>query len=342
MAPDRLNHQNLLIHRLRPALFGLGLTLIAGTGGYMVIEGWSVADSAWMLIITLTTIGYGEVHPLTPTGRLFTVLVITVGFGLVGYTFSQITRYVLEGGLAHDISLRQRRTAMQKLHDHYIVVGYGRLGREVVAELLHKGLMVCVIDQSEEVLADLPEPAVALVGDGTSDALLHEAAVTRARGVAISTPHSATNVYVTLAVRQLAPECSIITRVDDEDAEEKARRAGASRIIRPFAAGGSRMATSLVHPETSTFFENVATRHDATLDMRDVRISASAGQVQGRLRELGLRQRYGILVVAIRHPNGELETSPHPDTLICTGDVLVVVGRHEDVEAFHKLSAEVP
>lgn len=326
----------MLFRKLRWALIGLPLMLLIGSAGYHFIEGWSWFDGLWMVVISLTTIGYGEVHELSFEGRVFTLGLITVGFGLVTYTFTQITRYVVEGGLRQDLIERRRRVRMRKLHDHVIVIGYGRLGHEVVDELTSRGVQVCVIDQRTDVMDHLPDLAVHLCGDGTHDAVLIEAGLERARGIAIATPHSATNVYVTLAARQLNPDIAIVTRIDDTDAVEKARRAGATRLVTPFGVGGQRMAQGLLHPQSTDFLEQVVTRHSRELDLQDVAVGEDSTTWHGTLAELDLRRRARVLVVAIRRPDGELLPTPDPLTEVMPGDVLVVVGAPADVLNFKR------
>lgn len=324
---------------LRIPIIGLVAVIAAATVGYRFIEGWSWLDSLWMVFTTLTTIGYSEVHPLSVSGRWFTLGYVTVGFGLVGYTFATITRYVVEGGLRRDLIDRRRRRLMERLSDHVIVVGYGRLGREVVDELVSRGIPLCVIDQSETVIEGLPTTVPTILGDGAHDYVLKEAGVERARGIAIATPQSTTNVYLTLAARQLNPDISIVTRVDDPDAIEKARRAGANRIVQPYGVGGSRMAHALMHPEASDFVESIITRHNKELELQDVAVSAKAKDWHGSLGELSVRQRAGVLVVAIRREDGTMLTAPSTDTRVGPGDVLVVVGRPEDVTRFERALA---
>ncbi len=324
----------MLFQKLRWAVLGLVLTLVSGVVGYRIIEGWGWFDSLWMVIITLTTIGYGEVHPLSTAGRVFTLVEITVGFGLVTYTFAQLTRYVVEGGLRHDLVERRRRIRMERLHDHIIVIGYGRLGREVVDELLSRGIPICVVEQDAAIIEEMPDGVVPLLGDGAHDDTLRKAGIDRARGIAIATPQSTVNVYLTLAARQLAPDIAIVTRVDDPDAIEKARRAGADRLVQPYGVGGTRMAHALTPPESSDFVETVIPRHDRNLELQDVAVGPQAKAWHGSLRDLSVRQRSGVLVVAIRRKDGTLLTAPDPDTHVGAGDVLVVVGRPEDVMRF--------
>lgn len=324
----------MLFRQLRVPVLGLVLLNVIAVSGYVLIEDWSAFDAMWMVAITLTTIGYGEVHPLSTAGRVFTLGYITVGFGLVGYTFAQITRYVVEGGLRHDLEMRRRRIRMQRLNGHIIVIGYGRLGREVVDELRHRDIPICVVDLAEHTIEKVPPGVVPIHGDGAQDEVLKEAGVERALGIAIATPHATTNVYLTLAARQLNPDIAIVTRVDDPDAIEKARRAGANRIVQPYGVGGTRMAHALTHPEASDFVESVITRHNDDLELQDVAVGHHARSWHGSLRELSVRQRSGVLVVAIRRDDGTFLTAPDPDTEVGPGDVLVVVGRPEDVKRF--------
>lgn len=324
----------MLFQRLRWAILGLINLLAIGTLGYKLIEGWSWFDSLWMVFITLTTIGYSEVHTLSPWGRTFTIGYMTLGLGLVTYGFSQIARYVVEGGLRHDLIERRRRFRMERLDKHVIVVGYGRLGREVVDDLVHRGKEVAIVDTSPDLFDEIPQQCVLITGDGTHDEVLKHAGIERAAGIAIATPHSATNVYVTLAARQLNPNIAIITRVDDRDAYDKARRAGADRLVAPFDVGASRMAQALLHPESSDFVEQVITRHHQGLDLQDVPVSALATNWHGSLRDLDVRGRASVLVVAIRRADGTLVAMPDPDVHVAGGDVLVVVGKPKDVASF--------
>jgi voltage-gated potassium channel len=182
-----------------------------------------------------------------------------------------------------------------------------------------------VIDVDPATMVDLPSSSVMLPGDATHDATLIRAAIGRARGIAIATPHSATNVYITLAARQMSPTLSIVCRVDDVDAQEKAKRAGANRLIRPYGVGGGRMAQALLHPEASDFVEAATTRAGRDLHLHDVRVGPKF--VGGALGTLRMRERTGALVVAIRRADGTLVPAPGPEVLLASGDIVVVVGK---------------
>lgn len=238
----------MFLRELRTSLLTLVAVMVVGVVGFRTIEGWTWLESLWMAVITLTTIGFGEIHPLSDRGRVFTLLYILLAVGAATYAVAQLTGYVLEGGLARAIRARRRESQMRELREHYIVVGFGRLGREVAEDLRHEGARVVVIDPKPQVADLLPEGVFFVLGDGSSDAVLREAGVERARAVAVATPSSAVNVFVTLSVRQLNASAQIITRVDEPEAEPKALRAGANTVISPFVSAGNRMSHQLLHP----------------------------------------------------------------------------------------------
>lgn len=300
---------------------------VGGVVGFRLIEGWDWLDSLWMVVITLTTIGYGEVHPLSDPGRVFALWLIAAGVGLVGYAVARTTEWVVSGDFVEALDEQRRERAMGELRDHHIVVGFGRLGREVAADLLHHGTPVVVIDTDAGVVRAAAEiGALGIHGDGGSDAVLLAAGVARARGIAIATPSSPINVYVTLVARQANPKIAIVTRIDDPDAADKARRAGADRIVSPFRSGGSRMAQGLLHPDAAQFLEAIVARDVGGLAAGDVTISEGSALV-GPLGSLEIHKRFGVLIVSVRGPDGQVITVPGADVALAAGSVIVAVGR---------------
>ncbi len=305
----------------------------SGTLGYRVIEGWPLVDCIWMVTITLTTIGYSEPHPLSPEGRFFTVGLIVAGLGVGTYTLGQVTRYVVEGEFRSDLRERRRRNLMRKLENHFIVVGLGRLGREVAAELHHRGYPVVAIEVEADLADQLPYLELRLRGDGSSDDVLNQAAIDRARGIAAATGSDATNIFVTLSARQLNPRLHIITRVDDEASVQKAYRAGADAVINPYGISGARMAQGLIHPHAAQLLDRAVNREHDEFQIEDVPI----GEVEhynGRLGELDIPDRHGVLIVALRRADGQLITSLDRYTELRAGDIAIVVGRPTDVRDF--------
>ncbi len=309
-----------------------------GTVGYMVIEGWGVLDSFWMVIITLTTIGYGEVQPLTAQGRIFTIVLIFSGVSVGTYAMTQLTRAVLEGDLARAYLDSQRRRMMHKLNKHQIVVGYGRLGRIVAGELIDAGHPVAVIERDPAVCEEIAGQGIPVIqGDGADDDCLREVGIERARGIAITAAPVAEAIFVTLSARQLNPTIPILTRVESDEGAVKARRAGATGVVSPHIMGGWRMAHGLTRPHTTTFLDlaTLAEHDDIMLD--EIEVEEAAGLVDCTLAKLGGRYNHRVLIVAIRRTSGEMVVTPQADTHLYTGDVLIVIGEPERVRLLNKV-----
>ena len=325
-----------ILNDLRGPLAVLLAVLLLGIIGFHSIEHWTWIDSAWMALITVTTIGYGEVHPLTETGRLFGMAYILLAVGSGGYAVAQLTGYVVDGRLQRQFRQAQRARRMKSLRNHYIIVGFGRLGREVVEDLVQEGAKVVVVDPAAAPDRELPAGVYHLRGDGSSDQILLEAGVKHARAIAIATPSSAMNVFVTLSVRQLNPTIYISTRVDDAGTEEKAIRAGANAVVSPFSSAGSRMAHRLLHPHAAEVVEQILNRTNRQLVVDDIRVPEKSS-LTGRLSDLHLRERHGVGVIAIRRPDGRLETVPGGESSLQAGDVVVVAGAEDAIRMLREL-----
>ena len=315
--------------------------IFGATLGYRLIEGWPWVDCLWMVVITLSTIGYGEPQALTDGGRVFTMGLILAGLGLGTYTIGQVTRYVVEGDFREDLRERRRRNLMRKLENHFIVVGLGRLGREVAEELHHRGHKVVAIEVEADPSDKLPFLDLRLRGDGSSDEILNEAAIDRARGIAAATGSDATNIFVTLSARQMNPRIHIITRVDDEASVQKAFRAGANAVINPYGISGARMAQGLIHPHAAQLLDRAVGRAHNEFEIEDVPIG-DVEHYNGRLGELDIPDRHKVLIVALRRPDGQLVTSLDRHTELRAGDIAIVVGRPADVREFSKAATAVP
>lgn len=330
----------MLLRRIRSAILLFATVTLAGTVGYRWIEGWSWLDSLWMVVITLTTIGYGEAHPLSDAGRVFTLALIAGGLSTASYAVASITQFVLAGELRQNYLALLRKRRMDSLTNHFIVAGFGRTGREIVAELTHAGEHVVIIDPDplSEIRCEAAGFAF-LLGDASSDHTLREAGIERAKGLAVATASDAVNVFVTLTARQLSPKLKIMTRVDHEETAAKAMRAGANGVVSPHTLGGTTLANGLLRPHSATFMANAFTRSQADLAMEDVEIGPSTGW-HGSLKTLRLHELYRVIVVALKRQSGELETAPGPDVEVRQGDVLVVVGRPEHVRIARAAAAK--
>ena len=322
----------------RPLLVGLLLltgVIAVGTGGYVFIEGWPVLDALWMVVITLTSIGYGEVHPLSDGGRVFTIGLIFGGLSVGTWVMSQVTSLVLDGQFGRRLRERRRRRQMEALRDHVIVVGYGRLGRIVARSIREAGSPIVVVEQNPTLLAEAAEvPGVhVLEADGSHDTALRAAGIDRCRGVAVTASPVAQAVFITLTARHLHPTVPILTRVETDEDAEKARRAGATDVVSPAAMGGWRMAQGLLRPHTASFLDlaTLAAREDMAMD--ELTLDAHSRCVDQTIGDLDIGAQRHVLVVAIRRAGGEMEPTPVPEARLRAGDTLIVVGRPTAVAA---------
>lgn len=301
---------------------------MVGVCGYVLIEGWSPLDAVWMVVITLTTVGFGEVHPLSPLGRVFTIGLILAGIGIGTYTMGQLTSMVVEGGLRDVLRARRRNRQMDKLTGHTIVVGYGRLGKTIVHELRAAGMPVAVIEQDPALVREIEASQVCpvVVGDGADDDVLRAAGVKRAKGLAVAVSNAAQAVFVTLSAREMNRELNIVTRVADAEHAIKARRAGATSVVSPHTMGGWRMAHGIVRPHASTFLDLATLGSHEDVQFDEFSVAAGSSLVGKSLGELAIRDRFQVVVVAIRRSGGQILPAPGSAEVTCEDDVLIVVG----------------
>ncbi len=318
------------------AVLSLLLVIVFGSLGYMLIEGWSLLDSLWMVVITITTIGYGEVQPLSAAGRVFSLGLIIFGVGLVTFTATRLARAVLDGEMARMLRLRRKELTMKKLKDHYIVVGYGRLGRVVVHDLLRAGVPVCVVERHQGVTEELEEQGVIPVvhGDGASDETLRMAGIERARGMAIALPSTAEAVYISMCARQFNSEINIVTRIDEPEATHRARRVGARQVVNPYHLAGWRIAHGLLRPSASSFLDLAFSSGHEGLAMDEQRIPDGSPYAGRSLAELNIGSSHGLLVVAIHRRDGTMLTTPGARVLLEPGDTVVVIGDPKALQRF--------
>lgn len=322
----------MLRRSLRLAIAALAGVLTLGTCGYMVIEGWDFLDSLWMVSITLTTIGFGEIHPLSPAGRVFTLLLIVAGVSIGTWTMTALTQSVLEGELGEWLRTQRRNRMLEKLSGHCIVAGYGRLGRTVVDELQAAHVPVAVIEKDPKLIRELEAAGIPTVaGDASEDANLKAAGIEKARSYAIAVSSSAEAIYATMSARQLNPSLNIVTRVSDPGHAIKAIRAGATAVVNPHTMGGWRMAQGLLRPHASTFLD-VATLADFQ-DIQLEEIQVGPKHAGARLDSLNIGRAFGVLVAAMRRPNGDLLAIPDGSEKLEPGDYLITIGKPSSIRA---------
>ncbi|MCI5140267.1 MAG: potassium channel protein, partial [Candidatus Electrothrix sp. ATG1] len=279
--------------------------LVIGPIGYMLLEDTCFIDGLYLTIITISTVGYGDIAPTTPGGRLFTVLLIFSGVGYVMYMFSQITEAMVEGGLQRFVERRKMHKKMTRLHNHYIVCGFGRIGQEICSILRENSRPFVVIENDEEVLREIDQLGyIALQGDASDDDTLLKAGIKNARGLVAVVSTDAENLYITLTARGINPGLFILTRSSGTPGvAKKLERAGATKVISPYSIGARRMAQLIVRPTVVDFLDLAMQARELGLCMEELLITAQASFVDKTLLESGLRQQYDIIVVAIKRPD---------------------------------------
>ncbi len=320
----------------------LTTVLLMGTVGYRFIESWTWFDSFFMSLISLTTVGYGEIHPLSTDGRLFTSVLLMVGVTVVFAAIGIMSDIVLQLELGNYFEKRKNTRMLDKVSDHYIVCGSGRVGRGVIRELTRSGAKVVLIDNNEERGHWAEEQGIpVLVADASHDDTLLQAGIKRAKGLVAAIGSDAANVYVVLSARVLNPDLRIAARASDEQAEEKLRRAGAATVFTPYGFIGHRLAQALLRPHVLSFLDVASAFREGSaldLDIEQVRV-ADKSTVAGRtLEESRLRQKYGVIVLAIMRQSGAMEFNPPGGATIHAGDVLIAMGERSKL---HKLEHEV-
>ena len=324
--------------QIRYAIFALAAAIVFGTVGFHLVEGWTLADSLYVTVQTLTTVGYGDLPPRSGTGRLFAVAVMLIGAGGVALAISTIVQSVVKWELVSTFGQRRLSRKMSKLRDHYIICGSGRVGSHLMRDLLAANESFVVIENDQQRAAEFSQRGVnVLVGDATLEESLREVGVQHARGLAACLPNDADNVYVVLTARDLNPNLRIVARAAEEQAEAKLIRAGANHVIAPTIIGGHRMAVALTKPAVSEFMDSI-TANELGLGFEQVEVEATSSLIGQELRATPIRSELDVVIVSIRRQSGEVFFNPAADAVIETGDILIAIGRAESLTKLNQLA----
>jgi voltage-gated potassium channel len=327
------------MHKAVRATLLLFLILMFGTGGYMVLENSTFLDGLYMTLITITTVGYGEVVHLSPNGRIFTMVLILVGVGFVMFVFSKITEAVVEGGLQAVYGRLNMKKKVAELKDHYIVCGFGRIG-QVITKLLHdEKKTFVVIENDQEVIKKIAEMGyLFLEGEASNDDMLLRAGVDRASGLIAVVSSDADNVYIVLSARGLNPDLYIMARSSGvEGVEIKLLRAGANKVLSPYYIGATRMAHHVLRPTVTDFIDLTVHGGELGLRLEELRVSEHGKMTNKTVLESNIRRDFDLIVVAIKRSQGEMQFNPNLGTSILSGDTLVVLGEYEKIKELEKI-----
>lgn len=327
--------------RFRHLQIALGLVLVvilAGTAGYMLIEGWSFLDAVYMTVLTIATVGFREVRQLSVGGRIFTMFLIFAGVGAGGYAVGSLIEVMLEGYFGDIIGGRRMKRRIAELKGHYIICGFGRVGQQVAREFKRVRAPFVVLDSNPQVKERLDmEQALYIQGDASNEEVLKEAGIEQAKGLVTAVDSDADNVYVTLTARVLRPDLFIIARANLEGSEEKLKRAGADRVISPYSIGGRRMASLLLKPVVSDFMDTVVRGGELEFQLEEVDVQETSPLTGLTVKEANIRGECGALILSIRRKSGVFETEVGPGTGIQAGDKLVVIGTKDQLEKLERM-----
>lgn len=328
-----MEHRKLIVAQIL-----LFLVIATGTAGYYYIEDMEVFDAFYMTLITISTVGFGEVKTLHTAGRLLTVFIIISGISLLTYTLSQIATIFIEGELRKILGRKKMQRQLAQLQDHFIICGYGRIGETIARELLFNNIPLVVIEQSEEIVKILNASGIIyLAKDATKEDTLLEAGLLRAKGLVTAVSSDADNVFIALTARGINPDVFILARAIDPGNENKLVRAGANKVVSPYVIGGKRMAEILQRPTVVDFIDQATMNTELGLRIEEVCVGSSSTLVGKSLIDSKLRDTFGVIVIAIKPVAGEMIFNPNADQVLHAGDVLVIIGKRNHLIRLNKI-----
>jgi voltage-gated potassium channel len=319
-------------NKLKVVLLMIIFVIAGGTIGYMLITGSSFLDSLYMTIISITTVGYREVFRATPGLEIFTMVLILSGVATIFYGLTVVMQMVVEGQILSILGRRRMEKDVRKLKNHYILAGFGRVGQVVYEEFIKTRKQFVVIENHPDIIQTLQNKGILYVeGNSTEDEILQKAGIDRATAIVSTISSEADNVYLALSARQLNPDLKIIARADSSEAEKKLYRAGADRVICPHRLGGRRMALSILRPNVVEFMEIESSGTEADIAIEEVIVPEGSILDGVLLRDSDLKNKLDLMVISIKKPDKTIHFNPTANTKIEVGDILVLIGRSENL-----------
>jgi voltage-gated potassium channel len=322
---------------IRAGVVFVGIVLI-GVAGYMYFENIGFVDALYMTIITVSTVGYGDMVPVHTAGKIFTIFMVLCGVGYVMYMFSNIMETVVEGGLREILGKRHMAKELARLKDHYIVCGYGRIGKVICSTLHENDKKFVVIESDPQVFQAIADSGYSVVqGDASEDDTLNTAGIAQARGLIAVVSTDADNVFITLTARGLSNTIDIMARSSGaQGSKRKLKRAGADRVISPYTIGGMRMAHSVIRPNVIDFIEATMAVDEYDLQIEELLVGETAALQGKSLMDSNIRKSYNIIVIGIKRSEDIMVFNPKPDMVLLAGDILIVLGKRQQIEALKK------
>jgi voltage-gated potassium channel len=321
------------IRRLEVAILLFFIIILAGSIGYTLLEETSFLDSLYMTVITVTTVGFGEVFPLSDNGKIFTIVLILVGASSAGYILSSVLEIVVAGEVRKDFRRRKMLKKISELKDHYIICGYGRMGKVICHKLKeNKKVDFVVVDKNEHMEEELENKGfLYVIGDATKESVLLQAGVMSAQGLVAVTNSDAENIYIVLTAKGFNQNLKVTSRASSEEASVKMFWAGCDKTVSPYVIGGNSVADSIIKPNVSQFFELALGNSEYNIEVEEILVTGKEYFAEKKIIESNIRKE-GIIIVAIKKKDGSFIYNPGPEEFIAKGDTLIALGRQTDFE----------
>ncbi|MGC9332247.1 MAG: potassium channel family protein [Bacteroidales bacterium] len=339
MFSDNTSSQNLNTKGIVIALFILLIIIILGVFGYIIIENYSFIDAIYMTIITIATVGFREVAPLSQPGKIFTIVLIFVSFSIYAYVISNFTRYIVSGIFTNYFKQKKMEKRIKNLSDHVIVVGYGRNGQQTIEDLVSHNKRIVIIEKNPEIISQIRDETDLLYvhGDATNDEVLLAAGTDRAKALITTLPVDADNLFVVLSACEINPQLKIIARASNEHSDIKLKRAGASNVIMPAKTGGQRMAKLVAQPDIVEFMDYVLLQTVNETNLEEISCCDMIDDHDKKtIGELKIRQSTGANIIGIRRKDGSYLVNPGADVQLSSDDHIFVLGKQDEISKLKK------
>lgn len=324
--------------RLLLSILFVMVICLLGAFGYMVLEGWDAVDALYMTVMTLATVGYGEVHELDHIGKLYTMVLIVFGVGFFLYVIGSVVQFMVEGRIMALLGRKRLDRQMGHLTNHYIVCGYGRIGKVLCKNLKRRPIDLVVIDSNPELLLNMAEKEIFFVsGDATDESVLLKAGIKSAKGLIAALGTDADNVFLVLTARQLTPELFIMARAGLPGSKSKLKAAGADVVESPYEMGAVSMAQRIIRPTVTSFLDLAVTDHSKEIQMEEIPVGAGSRLAGVTLQNSGIRQKFNLIIIAVKKPDGSMLYNPSYETVLNAGDTVIAVGEAYNLQQLEKI-----